>query len=172
MPKNEQGVFPNRYQLIPRVLIFILKADKILLLKGAPAKRLWAGRYNGIGGHVERGEDLLTAARRELHEEAGLDVQHLWLCGTLLVDTGENTGIGIFIFKGDYRGGELKPSEEGSLEWISPAELEHLPKVEDLPILLARVLQWQPGQPAFSARSYYDESEQLRVKFSPEQLNS
>ncbi len=166
MPKNEQGVLTDRYQVIPRVLIFITKEDKVLLLKGAPTKRLWANRYNGIGGHVERGEDVLSAARRELQEEAGLAVERLWLCGTLMVDTGENIGIGIFIFKGEYSGGELRPSEEGSLEWIAPDALDGLSMVEDLPVILPQTLDWQPGERAFSARSYYDENEKLKVEFS------
>ena len=51
--------------LIPRTLIFLTCRDLVLLLKGAPHKRLWANRYNGIGGHIERGEDVLTAAQRD-----------------------------------------------------------------------------------------------------------
>ena len=31
-----------------------------------------AGRYNGFGGKVEAGEQVVAAALRELHEEAGL----------------------------------------------------------------------------------------------------
>ncbi len=166
MAKSEQGVLTGRYMVIPRVLVFIVQQEQALLLKGAPTKRLWANRYNGIGGHVERGEDVLTAAQRELQEESGLTVERLWMCGTLMVDTGQNIGIGISIFKGEYNGGELKPSEEGSLEWIAPEALEGLPLVEDLSVLLPRVMEWQPGQPVFSARSYYDESDKLQLKIS------
>jgi predicted NUDIX family phosphoesterase len=57
MPKSDQGVHTKRYQIIPRVLIFIFDGDRVLLIKGAPNKRLWANQYNGIGGHIERGED-------------------------------------------------------------------------------------------------------------------
>jgi 8-oxo-dGTP diphosphatase len=68
MPKSEQGVNQGRFSVIPRTLIFITHGDKILLIKGSPFKRLWANQYNGIGGHIEKGEDVLSAARRELRE--------------------------------------------------------------------------------------------------------
>ena len=123
MPQSDQGITPDRYMLIPRVLIFLTRGESVLLLKGAESKRLWAGKYNGVGGHIEQGEDALTAANRELFEETGLR-SALRLVGTVIVDAGERTGVCLFIFRGESEAGEPIESAEGQAEWIPFAGLE------------------------------------------------
>jgi 8-oxo-dGTP diphosphatase len=163
MPRTDQGVFLDRYQVIPRTLIFVTRGDRVLLLKGASTKRLWANRYNGIGGHIEKSEDVLTAAERELREETGLSTTKLKLCGTLIVDTGEQVGIAIFILKGEYISGDIRPSREGTPAWVSQSHLANLPLVEDLEVILPLVMEVGVNSPPFFARSYYDDEEKLRV---------
>lgn len=165
MPKNDQGVVSERYKIIPRTLIFITKGTQVLLLKGAPTKRLWANRYNGIGGHIERSEDVLSAAKREIEEETGLLVDSLWLCGCILVDASDITGIGIFVFKGITERDDVVPSKEGKLEWIDFDKIDELPLVEDLPVILPKLLAMKTGDTPFFARYYYDEHETLRIVF-------
>ena len=165
MPKSDQGITKDRYMLIPRTMIFARRGrgEEYLLIKGASTKKLWAGKYNGIGGHVERAENILFSAQRELLEETGL-LADLWLCGTVIVDAGE-AGICLFVFCGENARGEIKASEEGAVEWVGKEAVRHLPAVEDLPILLDRIHNMKRGDTPFSARSYYDENDKLKVVF-------
>jgi 8-oxo-dGTP diphosphatase len=166
MPLSDQGVSTQRYKLIPRTLIFLKRDDRVLLLKGAPHKHIWANLYNGVGGHIERGEDVLNAARRELKEETGLDAESLRLCGTITVDTGEDTGIGIFVLTGECRTGELIFTKEGIAEWVPITEIDRLPLVEDLTILLPHVLKMRSDDPPFAAHYIYDSNDRLLIKFA------
>ena len=166
MGKKEQGVTRDRYMLIPRSLIFASRGDQVLLIKGAPTKRLWANRYNGIGGHIERGEDILTGAKREFLEETGLPLVEPWLCGVITVDTGEEVGIGIFVFRGSCGPGEVVHSQEGTLEWVDISQYQEFPLVEDLYRLLPRVFSAEPGKLPFFGQYRYDSQDQLEIYFS------
>lgn len=151
MKVNEQGAQRHRHTAIPRTLIFLTSvnpatgAQEVLLLKGAPTKRLWAGMYNGLGGHVEAGENVLDAARRELREETGLHVPTLTLRGVVHAETGADEqglrpGILIFVFHGTARERTVQAGDEGTPEWIPLERLAEVPLVGDLTELLPRVL--------------------------------
>jgi 8-oxo-dGTP diphosphatase len=163
MAVSDQNLNPARYQVVPRVLVFAWRGEHVLLLK-VKGKGNWDGLYNGLGGHVERGETTLAAARREFREESGLQAD-LRLVGTVLIDTGESVGIGLYIFNGEAGAGELVPSEEGELAWIRVGEVENLPVFEDVPIFLKKIHAMRPEDAPFSARSFVDAQGRWQVVF-------
>lgn len=167
MPAQDQGVAVstrrNRYTLVPRTLCFVTYDDDVLLLKGAPDKPIYPNKYNGVGGHVERDEDVFSAAAREIREETGLEPEELTLCGIVNIDVGAESGIGLFIFRARARTRAVRASVEGRLQWVPAANVDTLDLVEDLPILLPRVLAMQPGAAPFFAHYTYDEQDRLVV---------
>jgi 8-oxo-dGTP diphosphatase len=169
MGKADQGVAASRdrYPVIPRTLCFIMDGQDVLLLHGAPDKRIWPDLYNGVGGHLERDEDVWTAAVREMQEETGLEVRDVRLCGVINVDAGEGqAGVLIFVFAAQATGRETKPSAEGSLEWVPLDCVMGLDLVEDLPSILPYVLGQTAAKAPFFAHSSYDEDDELVMVFA------
>ena len=161
--KNPQKIIQGRYQMVPRTLILLIKENKVLLQKGAATKKIWAGFYNGLGGHVERGEDVLAAAKRELFEESGLECPDLLLRGALTIDVEEKQGILLFVFSGHESQGLLQASNEGNLEWVELSQINTLPIVEDIPLLLNLLLV---NGPIFYGHYSYDPEGKLITQFS------
>jgi 8-oxo-dGTP diphosphatase len=169
MGREDQGVFSSRgrYQVVPRVLCFVTRGDEVLLLCGDPRKRTWAGRYNGVGGHLEPGEDICAAVLREVKEETGLDVEDVRLRGVVHVDVGDPIlGVLFFVFTAAAPDKQIVPSPEGSLEWFGSGALPFAEMVEDLPVILPVVLAMGSADPPFFASSYYDADDSLVISIS------
>ncbi|MDR7417324.1 MAG: NUDIX domain-containing protein [Armatimonadota bacterium] len=116
-----------------RTLVFVFHGDHLLLIfRERPPD---AGMWNAIGGKINRGEDPLDAARRELQEEAGIEPSLTFrgVATVVVQSTGEHWVI--FLFSGEVGDRAVTPSPEGALRWASPAELAALPVLPDIPLL-------------------------------------
>ncbi len=168
MSARDQGAdaTAGRWLVIPRTLCFITHGSDILLLKRGSHTRIYPGRYNGVGGHIERDEDPLTGAIREMHEETGLDLVNVRFRGVLNVDAGGVNGIIVFVFTAEATSRAFIDSDEGILEWVSRDQINTLPLVEDLPVLLARIFDGDLTAPPFFAHTSYDEHDEQVLRFA------
>jgi len=162
---KEQGAdaTSGRWLTIPRTLSFITFEDDLLLIKRSERARVFPGAYNGVGGHLERDEDVLTGALREIAEETGLRVADPRLRGVIHVDAGGANGILVFVFAARATSRAFVNSDEGTLEWVPRDRLDDLPLVEDLPLILDQVLA---EGPPFFAHSSYDAHDELVLLFA------
>lgn len=166
------GATDGRWLTTVRTLSFILNGDDVLLMKRAAYKRIFPNRYNGVGGHVERGEDVLTSAIREMTEETGLAVRDPRLCAIHIIDAGEQTGITLFIFTAWADSRSVTACDEGTLHWLSRSQATMLPAdevVEDLPLILPRILTLPAGAPPLYAHVDYDATDTIRIRTAGDQ---
>lgn len=166
---KEQGAdaTDNRWLTIPRALCFVMHGEDILLMKRGPHRRIFPNRYNGVGGHIERDEDPLTAAVREIKEETGLDVDNVMLRGIHHIDAGATTGIMMFVFTAEAAQSAFDdPGIEGTLHWVSKNAVLDLDLVEDLPIILPKILAMQPADPPYFAHISYDDTDTIQINFT------
>ena len=88
------------------------------------------GKYNGLGGKLERNEDVAAGMRRELREEAGIEATTLQLAGTVswpgFGKNGEDWFGFIFrVLK--FEGTPNPVGPEGPLEWVEISHVLELP---------------------------------------------
>lgn len=138
------------YTPIVGTLGYVLSEDrnKVLMVhRTAREHDYHMGKFNGLGGKMERGEDVETALRREIFEEAGIKALDVTLRGTI-----NWTGFGpkfedwlgfIFIIT-SYEGEVNSHSPEGPLEWIAIKDLKSLPMWEGDKLFLPLVFDHDP----------------------------
>jgi 8-oxo-dGTP diphosphatase len=119
------------------------------------------GKYNGLGGKLDRGEDVVAGLRREVCEEAGLECDVVVLRGTVSWPGFGKDGEDWFgfVFRIDrWRGDVLADNPEGTLEWVDVQRVLDLPLWEGdrhfLPLVFERterqfhgVMPYRDGRP-------------------------
>ena len=124
------------YTPIVGTLGYILSPDRervLMIHRNARADDQHLGKYNGLGGKMHPEEDIVTCMRREITEEAGIEILEMTLRGTV-----NWTGFGPkgedwlgFLFRIDrFDGIPHERNAEGTLEWHPVARIMELPMWE------------------------------------------
>ncbi len=124
------------YTPIVGTLGYILSPDRkktLLVHRNKRKDDQHLGKYNGLGGKMEPGEDVYQCLVREIREEAGIVCLETVLRGTInwtgFGPNGENW-LG-FIFRVDrFEGVPRSSNEEGDLDWVDVDRLLELPMWE------------------------------------------
>lgn len=134
-----------------RALCFVFHGDALLLIHRQQEPD--AGFWNAPGGKVDRGEDPLDAARRELREEAGIEplLGFRGVATAIVRSTGEHWAI--FLFYARVEESTVVACHEGPLRWVPPDGLAALPVFPDIPLLLPHIRD--PHHPVVLARFIY-----------------
>lgn len=113
---------------------------KVLL--GMKKKGFGKGRWNGFGGKVETSETIEVGAKREVLEEAGIEVERYEKLGVIDFEFENNPEIlEVHIFKVHEFSGEPKESEEMAPKWFFVDEIPFKEMWSDDPYWLPIFLQ-------------------------------
>ena len=111
----------------------IIRKNKKILLTRQPK---WQNKWTLPGGHIEQGESILEAARREAEEETGLRLEPVKVvCFGELINSKDFYRPAHFIYFDcvlDVIGGELKlqKDELSEAKWLTPQEALRLDLAE------------------------------------------
>jgi 8-oxo-dGTP diphosphatase len=152
------------YTPILATLGYVFSPDgrRVLMIhRNARPEDLHKGKYNGLGGKLDAGEDVVAGLKREIREEAGIECEEVQLAGTISWPGFGRNGEDWFGFLFRilrFSGTPLEANPEGQLEWVEIERVATLPLWEGdshfLPLVFQRdspqfhgVMPYRGGQP-------------------------
>lgn len=139
------NTIPDIHQLVICANVYIVNDNKILMMRRSPQKTLLPGYLQPIGGKVDLDEDPLSAAKRELMEEASIQDINLKLKGIVTEikskkDSHYQTNWQIFHFVGHYDTDTIGTTEEGELVWLTLGEIKQEKLADSIRAIIDQLL--------------------------------
>lgn len=101
-------------------LCYLIKDNKYLMLHRTKKEQdINAGKYIGVGGHVEEGESPLDCVKREVLEETGLTIGNVKCRGHITFVLGDETEYTFLYTCKDFTGELVNDCSEGELSWVA-----------------------------------------------------
>ncbi len=121
-------------------LCFVQRDGQVLLIR--KKRGLGAGKINGPGGRIEKGETAEASAIREVQEEIGVTPTGLHHVGELHFHFLDGYKLRVAVFAADNCEGELRETDEATPCWVQESEIPYHEMWQDdphwLPLLLGR----------------------------------
>lgn len=137
---------------------YVRRAGEVLLVHRQRAGDDHRGKYNGLGGKLEPGEDAVSCLKRELMEEAGIEATSVELRGTIAWPGFGSDGadwFGLVFVVDEFLGEPPERNDDGPLSWVPIDRLPELPMWEGDRHFLPLVLDDDP-RPFHAVLPYRD----------------
>ena len=126
--RGQRRLMPGEYHLVVHIWPFD-KNGRLLIQRRADDRKLMPGEWAATGGSAIAGENSLTAAKRELSEELGIDAED----GNFLFARRikrKNSFLDIWFIKVDVDINQLNLQKEevSEVRWIGGNQLKYLVK--------------------------------------------
>jgi NAD+ diphosphatase len=131
-PKCGTVSFPR---MSPAIIVAVIRDGSVLL---AHAARFPGAMYSVLAGFVEPGESLEDCVRREVKEEAGVELKNIRYFGSQPWPFPNSLMIG---FTAEYAGGEvtMDMKEIVDAQWFTA---DHLPTIPDKISIARKLIDW------------------------------
>jgi 8-oxo-dGTP diphosphatase len=121
--------------------------DTVLMVhRSARADDEHLGKYNGLGGKLEADEDVVSSVRRELREEAAIELDELTLRGTVSwpgFGTNGEDWLGFVFTVTAWRGDVPAANAEGTLWWVARRRILQACSADAAERASARMPMWE-----------------------------
>ncbi len=119
-------------------LCFVIRDGRILLIR--KKRGLGAGKINGPGGRLEKGETALASAIRETQEEIGVTPLELVESGELFFQFLDGYKLHVAVFRAGNCVGELIETDEATPIWTDLSKIPYEEMWQDDPHWLPLVI--------------------------------
>ena len=133
----------TRFTVPLAVHLFLLRDVEILLLRRFDTG-YEDGNYSVIAGHLDGGEEVLSAMSREAREEAGIELVNAEVTGVMHRRAGDGERIDFFVVSHEWRRAVVNRETEkcDELRWVPVSALPG----NTVPYVAAAVDAWRAGK--------------------------